>query len=270
MNTDPQYKIDMLSRVIAIPRLLEIAWYAYLLLLAMFLFGSALSILSESPTAFDVLDVPMAATALVGVLGFVSRRRIFGAVFWRVFIPALLAWDIAYNLVLAGQLDFAMRSVEPMEGFPWDLIAGLTFLAPMYVALFLYGYWSNAIWAGLTEPRRFTLPFLKTNAERWFAVVGAAPIPPIIIVIEAFDLWGFPTLLFAPIVGLALLPLDMLLLALIARLRPQDFIQLRCQVCNLAVRPLVRWPRTRQQFLWGGWTCRGCGSELDRHGNLRT
>ena len=55
-----------------------------------------------------------------------------------------------------------------------------------------------------------------------------------------------------------------------ARLRPQDFIQLRCQVCNLAVRPLVRWPRTRQQFLWGGWTCRGCGSELDRHGNLRT
>ena len=80
----------------------------------------------------------------------------------------------------------------------------------------------------------------------------------------------FPTLLFAPIVGLALLPLDMLLLALIARLRPQDFIQLRCQVCNLAVRPLVRWPRTRQQFLWGGWTCRGCGSELDRHGNLRT
>ncbi len=79
----------------------------------------------------------------------------------------------------------------------------------------------------------------KTNAERWFAVVGAAPIPPIIIVMEAFDLWGFPTLLFARIVGLALLPLDMLLLALIVRLRPQDFIQLRCQVCNLAVRPLV-------------------------------
>ena len=146
MNTDPQYKIDMLSRVIAIPRLPEIAWYAYLLLLAMFLFGSALSILSASPTVFDGLDVPMAATALVGVFGFVSRRRIFGAVFWRVFMPALLAWDIAYNLVLAGQLDFAMRSVEPMEGFPWDLVAGVSFLTPMYVALFLYGYRSKPIW----------------------------------------------------------------------------------------------------------------------------
>ena len=270
MNTDPQYKIDMLSRVIAIPRLPEIAWYAYLLLLAMFLFGSALSILSESPTAFDVLDVPTAVTALVGVFGFVSRHRIFGAVFWRVFMPALLAWDIAYNLVLAGQLDLAMQSVEPMEGFPWDLVAGVAFLAPMYVALFLYGYWSNPIWAGLAEPKRFPLPLFKTNAERWFVVIGAAPIPPIIIVMEAFDLWGFPTILFFPAIALAFLPLDLLLLALIVRLRPQDFIQLRCQVCGFAFVGGFRRPKTRQQFLWGGWTCRGCGSELDRHGNLRT
>ena len=35
---------------------------------------------------------------------------------------------------------------EPMEGFPWDLVAGVTFLAPMYVALFLYGYRSKPIW----------------------------------------------------------------------------------------------------------------------------
>ena len=88
----------------------------------------------------------MAATALVGVFGFVSRMRILSPVFWRVFMPALLAWDIAYNFVLVGQLDLAMQSVEPMEGFPWDLVAGVTFLAPMYVALFLYGYRSKPIW----------------------------------------------------------------------------------------------------------------------------
>ena len=155
----------MLSRVIAISRLPEIAWYAYLLLLAMFLFGSALSILSASPTVFDGLDVPMAATALVGVFGFVSRMRILSLAFWRVFMPALLAWDIAYNLVLAGQLDLAMRSVEPMEGFPWDLVAGLTFLAPMYVALFLYGYYSKPIWSGQTEIRLPRLPGLDSKAN---------------------------------------------------------------------------------------------------------
>ena len=259
----------MMTKPLLITRLPEMAWTVYLVLLAMFLFGSALSILSESPTAFDVLDVPMAATALVGVFGFVSRRRIFSAVFWRVFLPALLAWDIAYNLILAEQLDLAMRSVEPMEGFPWDLVAGVTFLAPMYVALFLYGYGSNAIWAGLAEPRRFPLPLFKTNAERWFAAIGAAPIPPIIIVMEAFDLWGFPTLLFVPVLSLALLPLDLLLLALIVRLRPQDFT-FTCQVCGFAFVGSFRWPKTRHQFLWGGWTCHGCGSELDRHGNLRT
>ena len=164
-------------------------------------------------------------------------------------MPTLFAWNIAYNLVLAGHLELAMQSVELMEGFPWDLVAGVTLLAPMYVALFLYGYGSSAIWSGQAERRRFTLPFLKTNADRWFAVVIGVSSVPLVIILEAFALWSFPNLLFAPIVGLALLPLDMLLLALTARLRPQDFNMRRCQVCDLAVWSLFRWPRTRQQFL---------------------
>ena len=163
-----------------------------------------------------------------------------------------------------------MQSVELMEGFPWDLVAGVTLLAPMYVALLLYGYGSNAIWSGQAERRRFTLPFLKTNADRWFAVVIGVSSVPLVIILEAFALWSFLNLLFAPIVGLVFVTLDMLLLALTAWLRPQDFNMRRCQVCDLAVWSLFRWPRTRQQFLWGGWTCRGCGSELDRHRNLRT
>ena len=97
-----------------------------------------------------------------------------------------------------------MQSVELMEGFPWDLVAGVTLLAPMYVALFLYGYGSSAIWSGQAERRRFTLPFLKTNADRWFAVVIGVSSVPLVIILEAFALWSFPNLLFAPIVGLAL------------------------------------------------------------------
>ena len=68
---------------------------------------------------------------------------------------------------------------------------------------------------------------------------------------------------------LMLIPLDLLVLALIARHRPQDFT-FRCRAYDFAVVGVTRRTRTRQQFLWGGWTCRRCGSEHDRHGNLRT
>lgn len=30
--------------------------------------------------------------------------------------------------------------------------------------------------------------------------------------------------------------------------------------------PIMRIPRTRQQMSWGGWTCKKCGCEVDKHG----
>lgn len=38
-----------------------------------------------------------------------------------------------------------------------------------------------------------------------------------------------------------------------------------CPECG-APMPKVRTPANRRQMLWGGWTCPGCGTELDRRG----
>lgn len=38
-----------------------------------------------------------------------------------------------------------------------------------------------------------------------------------------------------------------------------------CAVCGV-VQPRFRLPRTVRQWAWGGWTCRRCGTELDRQG----
>ena len=38
-----------------------------------------------------------------------------------------------------------------------------------------------------------------------------------------------------------------------------------CPRCGTKV-PYIRKPATTRQALYGGWTCRSCGSELDRHG----
>ena len=49
------------------------AWFLYLIVLATLLLDSAVSNLANGPTVFNVVDVPLAAAALVGVFGFFSR-----------------------------------------------------------------------------------------------------------------------------------------------------------------------------------------------------
>ena len=39
-----------------------------------------------------------------------------------------------------------------------------------------------------------------------------------------------------------------------------------CPNCKTPV-PAVRIPTSVRQFLWGGWTCEKCSTEMDRHGN---
>ena len=38
-----------------------------------------------------------------------------------------------------------------------------------------------------------------------------------------------------------------------------------CPACGTR-RPFVRWPASPQQALWGGGTCRSCGTEMDKWG----
>ena len=40
-----------------------------------------------------------------------------------------------------------------------------------------------------------------------------------------------------------------------------------CPACGTPV-PATRRPASFRQAFWGGWTCEGCGSELDRHGHV--
>ena len=189
-----------------------------------------------------------------------SSNRVFTreSAFWRAFLPALLLWDIIYHVILAGLLDLAQRSVERPE---WDpLIIQVALPAPMYAALFLYGYRSSAVWAGLAEPR-LVIPFaFKSNAERWFAIALWGALVPFVAVWNVLamsnvvDLGLIQMLVIALAVGLAagivlVAPLDILILTFIARLRPQDFA-VDCQVCARTRGFGLRWPRSlRQIFL---------------------
>ncbi len=41
--------------------------------------------------------------------------------------------------------------------------------------------------------------------------------------------------------------------------------RVECFKCG-ATAPIVRKPANLKQFLWGGWTCTNCGSEMDKWG----
>ena len=42
--------------------------------------------------------------------------------------------------------------------------------------------------------------------------------------------------------------------------------KVKCPECY-ELMPGVRKPRNIRQILWGGWTCKKCGIELDKYGN---
>ncbi len=45
--------------------------------------------------------------------------------------------------------------------------------------------------------------------------------------------------------------------------------QVTCPRCS-ATAPTVRLPRSLAQALWGGWTCSGCGCDMDKWGRQIT
>jgi hypothetical protein len=45
--------------------------------------------------------------------------------------------------------------------------------------------------------------------------------------------------------------------------------RMRCPKCGMRL-PMMRTPADSQEAAWGGWTCRNCGTKLDRSGKPRS
>jgi hypothetical protein len=43
----------------------------------------------------------------------------------------------------------------------------------------------------------------------------------------------------------------------------------KCAECGASAPKVARIPKTPYQLMWGGWTCKECGLELDKWGNPR-
>ena len=108
-------------------------WKVYAWLLLLLTATSWLGLLRAEISTRDVIDIPVSIVLIVGVFGYAFRRTLLVAAFWRVWLVAQIAWDVSYNVL---GLDREGRA----------LALYLAFTVPAYVALLLYGYFSEPVW----------------------------------------------------------------------------------------------------------------------------
>lgn len=125
-------------------------WKAYFWLTALLMTGAVFFALqySQSPAWTDVVGYGTWLVSLIGVFGFAYSRTIINERLWQTWFPIVVLWDVG---VLVTQYVYEPLEMEPWLMNPWLLtvaaiITGILVL-PEYVALYLYGYRSNPLWA---------------------------------------------------------------------------------------------------------------------------
>ncbi|MEJ2404369.1 MAG: hypothetical protein P8171_08795 [Candidatus Thiodiazotropha sp.] len=91
---------------------------------------------TEEPDAADIVDIMFMFVTLVGLYGFIYRRKILIKELWRLWLPFIVFWDI--YLSAHGYVE------EPIDltysNLVWAVCAYVFLFVPGYVGLYIYGY----------------------------------------------------------------------------------------------------------------------------------
>lgn len=88
---------------------------------------------------WDILDLLMVLLGILGMFGFSFRRPVFRPLFWRLYLPLNVVWNLWHP---------DARTVPGIPGIPFwvVLLIGVTAAIPFYIALFLYGFRRRHLW----------------------------------------------------------------------------------------------------------------------------
>lgn len=126
----------------------RIGWKVYGWLFgALLVFGHGQMWAKGTPGVFDAVDIAVCVPAYVGVLGYAYRKRFLKRGFWRLWAVLVVAWDIAYNVLLTTALGMAQQGLAT-PNYEGGIATGVAFLLllPKYLGLFRYAYASSALW----------------------------------------------------------------------------------------------------------------------------
>lgn len=125
----------------------QILWKIYLWFLVVVvgaLYGASIR---EGLNVVRILDIPVTLISLAGVFGFAYRKSIWTSAFWKIWLPLVIVWDIFANFVWGGKSQ--MRDLGLIDIVFVAAVFYAVFL-PGYIALFLYGFHSEKVWARTT------------------------------------------------------------------------------------------------------------------------
>ena len=96
------------------------------------------------------LDLTVKVICLIGLYGFVFKRKIISQVFWIIIFIAIIpydVWCIYSEIMLEEMLNKNCLSTSSVLDFLGEFTFFFLLSLPFYIALFLYGFKSKDIWS---------------------------------------------------------------------------------------------------------------------------
>jgi hypothetical protein len=131
----------------------KIGWKVYSVIFSLLLLFAYYDFISKGITIYDFADIVISLTALTGLLGYSFSKKIHSQTLWRIWLLVIVIWDLFYNLYLTAILGVAQGVSQGGENVTIvEMLIAFIFTFPEYVALYLYGYKSTALWENKSNP----------------------------------------------------------------------------------------------------------------------
>jgi hypothetical protein len=131
----------------------KIGWKVYFVVFSIVLLFAYYDSISSGITIYDFADIVISLIALIGFFGYSFNKPIHKQKLWRIWLFVILIWDLFYNLYLTAILGVAQGVAQGGESFTiTEALISLILIFPEYVALYLYGYKSTALWENKNNP----------------------------------------------------------------------------------------------------------------------
>src|SRR3989338_2047058 len=115
-------------------------YFWFLLVVVGFLF---VGFLVRELDMIKLLDFPVSLVSLAGLFGYAYQKSIGESRFWKAWLPVVFVWDVSTNFLWNGVFGF--HGLDRLEVIAVIAVFYAIFMAE-YIALFLYGFRSEAIW----------------------------------------------------------------------------------------------------------------------------
>lgn len=107
-------------------------WKIYFWFIVVILFLGNITDLDSFGGIWDFVDLIVSIGGLMGLFLYAYKKRLFNAVFWKIYLPVCVIWDLCFNIVI-----YPSTSGQPFE--PIEFI-GFFFLIPVYISIYLYAF----------------------------------------------------------------------------------------------------------------------------------